>query len=163
MSVLESEHLNRYLSHLDVTTKMLRIKGTPNLDVKLREDIHDIVDASMSYLQSFASSVVIDVVAAHGSAMFALNGILAPLLDAVGVEKEDVLIDFYFHQILLGVVREEKPSVSVDDYRDADEDSSIWILLAFRMWCWFLLRDFSEDIRLVPSDLKGSRMPVFIG
>ena len=65
--------------------------------------------------------------------MLALNRFLASLLEAVGAEKEDFLVDFYFHKILLGVVRGEKPSISFDDYRDVDEDNSNWITLIFRI------------------------------
>jgi hypothetical protein len=78
-SVLKSERPNICLSHMDVTTKMLRINDTPDLDIKLREDINHTIDASTSHLQSFASSVVIDVAAIHGSVMLALNGVPAPL------------------------------------------------------------------------------------
>lgn len=40
----------------------------------------------------------------------------------------------------------------------------IWLGLIFRMVCWFSLHDFDKnDINIMPADMKGSRMPVFIG
>ena len=36
--------------------------------------------------------------------------------------------------------------------------------LIFRMVCWFSLHDFDKnDVNIMPADMKGSRMPVFIG
>jgi hypothetical protein len=50
------------------------------------------------------------------------------------------------------------------DENEAELRNTIWISLIFRMLCWLLLHDFDKaDIKIVPSDLKGSRMPVFIG
>ena len=48
--------------------------------------------------------------------------------------------------------------------KDAKEQrNTIWISLIFRMLCWLLLHDFDKaDSKIVPSDLKGSRMPIFI-
>jgi hypothetical protein len=47
---------------------------------------------------------------------------------------------------------------------EKDERGSIWMTLVWRGLCWMLLHDFDKvDKKVVPSDLKGSRMPVFIG
>lgn len=48
--------------------------------------------------------------------------------------------------------------------KDAKEQrNTIWISLIFRMLCWLLLHDFDKaDAKIVPSDLQGSRMPIFI-
>ena len=46
---------------------------------------------------------------------------------------------------------------------DKELRNTIWISLIFRMFCWLLLHDFDKaDAKIVPSDLKGSRMPIFI-
>ncbi|KAK0385701.1 hypothetical protein NLU13_6878 [Sarocladium strictum] len=48
----------------------------------------------------------------------------------------------------------------------ADEDVShvdIWFTLVFRMICWLTLHDFNKmDVQLPKSELRGSRMPVYI-
>lgn len=48
----------------------------------------------------------------------------------------------------------------------ADEQVShadIWCTLVFRMICWLMLHDFNKmDVQLPKSELRGSRMPVYI-
>lgn len=48
----------------------------------------------------------------------------------------------------------------------ADEEVShadIWYTLVFRMICWLTLHDFNKmDVQLPKSELRGSRMPVYI-
>ena len=39
----------------------------------------------------------------------------------------------------------------------------IWCVLVFRMICWLMLHDFNKmDQQLPKSELRGSRMPVYI-
>ena len=49
----------------------------------------------------------------------------------------------------------------------AGEDVShddIWCTLVFRMICWLMLHDFDKvDVQVPKSELRGSRMPVYLG
>ena len=137
-----------------------------NIDLDMRERIHDALDVTAAHLrdtQNFLSVEVMSVVTSHISVTLAATDELqftihAPCAD----EKEDKgkLMKYYFDKIL--------PSVASNGGNlsgDAkDKRTIIWLGLMFRMICWFLLHDFDKnDINRMDSALKGSRMPIFIG
>ena len=54
----------------------------------------------------------------------------------------------------------------IDHLNDDEREwySDIWVTLILMMLSWFLLHDFDPvDVKTVPSTLKGSRIPVYIG
>jgi hypothetical protein len=62
---------------------------------------------------------------------------------------------FYF-----GIIR---PAV-ISKTTKKKEWSTLWVTLMLQMLCWFILHDFDpKDIKIVPSNLRGSRIPVYIG
>jgi hypothetical protein len=78
--------------------------------------------------------------------------------------KEDALLGHYFSMVRPAVVGNYGPDKKLLTKVEKEERNILWISLMFRMLCWFLLHDFDKaDVKIVPSDLKGSRMPIFIG
>lgn len=133
-----------------------------NLSIDAREAIHDAIDERTRYLLSLKQSDVLSVVVAHFSKVLeVLADPNSHLNTIVLANKEDALLHNYFHEIrpvVIGVLNHELSK------KEKEDRNLIWISLIFRMLCWLLLHDFDKaDIKLVPSDLKGSRMPVYIG
>ena len=135
-----------------------------NFDIDVREALHDALDASTTYLRNKDSKVIIRVIASHLNAVIQSLDELEPQLSELDAKKEEVFVEHYFDTIRPIVIknrRSETPNVSK---AVNDERNSIWITLVFRMLYWLLLHDFDRvDLKIVPSDLKGSRMPVYIG
>jgi hypothetical protein len=132
-------------------------------DIDLRESLHDALDASTAYLLSQESKLVIRVLAAHLNAVISTLDTLEPQLNELDAKKEEAFIDHYFSVIKPVVLRSRRKS-EVPGKGEKDERGSIWMTLVWRGLCWMLLHDFDKvDKKVVPSDLKGSRMPVFIG
>ncbi|TGO66757.1 hypothetical protein BELL_0935g00030 [Botrytis elliptica] len=130
-----------------------------NLGIEVQEKIHDALDETTEFLlDETRQTDVLQVVVAHLEKVTkALNDDTFPLCFIYSVNKEATLIEYYFDTILYSIVQ------------DADEDEKeqrhiIWVSLIFRMLCWLLLHDWNKDDKCrVPSNLKGNRMPVFIG
>lgn len=136
------------------------LNDVSDLDINSREDIHDVIDACTVYLRSFSLPIVMTVVGTHLTAILASAADLEAQINSMGADKEKILIDFYFDTILSNILGAPTSS----EILRREFKSHIWVTLVFRMLCWFLLHDFSEeDIQIVPSELRGSRMPVFIG
>jgi hypothetical protein len=107
--------------------------------------------------------LVIRVLAAHLNAVISTLDTLEPQLNELDARKEEAFIDHYFTVIKPVVLRSRRKS-EVPGKGEKDERGSIWMTLVWRGLCWMLLHDFDKvDKKVVPSDLKGSRMPVFIG
>lgn len=141
-----------------------------NLDIEAREAIHDAVDDCTKFLLSLSQLEVLSVLVAHvKKVMEVLADPVSPLNIIVLANKEDSLMSYYFSEIRPAVVETLDPN-NLDpnkkpwSKREKEERNTIWITLIFRMLCWLLLHDFDKsDVKIVPSDLKGSRMPVYIG
>lgn len=136
-----------------------------NLPIDVREEIHDALDRQTSYLLSLKQAEVLSVVVAHITKVVeVLDDAVSPLNTIVLANKENALFSYYFYEIrpaVIGNLRADKKPLSK---REKEQRNIIWISLIFRMLCWLLLHDFDKaDIKTVPSDLKGSRMPVYIG
>ncbi|KAK0104775.1 hypothetical protein ONS95_005045 [Cadophora gregata] len=130
-----------------------------DLSLEVREEIHRALDLQTEYLLSISQAEVLAVVVAHiTKVMEVLDDPVSPLNVIVLANKEDALMTYYFQTIRPAVVGTESP-------KEGEEDRNvIWISLIFRMLCWLLLHDFDKaDAKIVPADLKGSRMPVYIG
>lgn len=136
-----------------------------NLTIDVREDIHDALDSQTKYLLSLKQADVLSVVVAHITKVVeVLDDAVSPLNTIVLANKENALFSHYFYEIrpaVIGNLRADKKPLSKSE---KEERNIIWISLIFRMLCWLLLHDFDKaDIKIVPSDLKGSRMPIYIG
>ena len=135
------------------------------LTVEVREAIHDAIDARTEYLLSLTQRSVLSVLVAHLTKVTEiLDDPNSPLNTIVLANKEDSLLNEYFHEIrpsVIGNLDTNKKPLTKDQ---KEQRNIIWISLVFRMFCWLLLHDFDKsDVKMVPSDLKGSRMPVYIG
>jgi len=90
-----------------------------------------------------------------------LNDPNSPLNSIVLANKEEALLSYYFYQVrpaVIGNLDFDGKPLSQDR---KEQRNTIWVSLIFRMLCWLLLHDFDKaDVKVVPSDLKGSRMPV---
>jgi hypothetical protein len=135
------------------------------VDIDLREALHDALDASTTCLLSYDSKVIIRVVASHLNAVIQSLDELEPKLSELDAKKEEIFVDHYFTAIRRDVLKNRRPSEAPHVGKSInDEKIAIWITLLFRMLYWLLLHDFDRvDLKIVPSDLKGSRMPVYIG
>jgi hypothetical protein len=136
-----------------------------NLSIDVREAIHDALDRQTSHLLTLKQADVLSVVVAHiTKVMEVLGDPVSPLNTIVLANKEDALFSHYFYEIrpaVIGNLRADKKPLSKSE---KEARNIIWIALIYRMLCWLLLHDFDKsDIKIVPSDLRGSRMPVYIG
>lgn len=136
-----------------------------DLNIDTREAIHDALDDITDFLLSFEQIKVLSVLVSH------LTHVLKILEDPdsglnsiILANKEEMLINFYFDNIRHGAIGHQDSNRKPLTNAQKDERGTIWISLIFRMLCWLLLHDFDKaDRKTVPSDLKGSRMPVYIG
>lgn len=141
----------------------MRQVWTENCDIDMRETTHDAIDQITIPLQTradFSLAEVTSVVASHVTAVLAATDGLQRHINRLGPDDRSKFIQYYVDEIL--------PKVADDGLNLSEEAKSrrgvIWLALMFRMMCWFVLHDFdSLDVNMMPSDMKGSRMPVFIG
>ena len=135
-----------------------------SLSLEAREAIHDALDKIDIYLLGLQQAVTLSVVVAHlNNVLEVLSNPDSPLNTIVLANKEEMLLSHYFYEIRPGVIGnlDAKGKPLTKDEKDAR--NTIWISLIFRMLCWLLLHDFDKaDVKIVPSDLMGSRMPIFI-
>lgn len=138
-----------------------------DLSLEIKEAIHDALDHNTKFLLNQRQLDILSVLVAH---ITKVTEILAdpqsPLNTIVLANKEEALLSYYFTEIRQHVIshKEFKGTAVPTDAAEKEERDIIWISLIYRMICWFLLHDFDKnDIKIVPSDLKGSRMPVYIG
>ena len=135
-----------------------------NLSIETREAIHDALLAIDGYLLRLQQAVILSVVVAH------LNNVLevlanpdSPLNTLLLANKEEMLLSHYFYEIRPAVIGNLDAKGKPLSKGEKELRNIIWISLVFRMLCWLLLHDFDKaDVKIVPSDLKGSRMPIFI-
>lgn len=167
--LMSKKHFRTNSEFLRITTHWDRISKLDctdefSLGIQCREAIHDALDERTEYLLSLKQSDVLSVLVSHISHVVdVLDDPGSPLNTIALGNKEDPLLSHYFDEI--------RPLVCDLDHNKEDigavekiSRNTIWISLIFRMLCWLLLHDFDKaDVKLVPSDLKLSRMPVFIG
>jgi hypothetical protein len=130
-------------------------------DIDMREAIHDGLDRTTEYLQDRSQVTPFDIVAVVTSHITAIIMASEGIQSTINVSTDPTskLIGYYFTKIL-PEVQDSKVLLEVAKTKRG----TIWFTLMFRMICWFILHDFDEmDVNLMPSDMKGSRMPVFIG
>jgi len=138
-----------------------------NLSTECRESIHDAIEEVTTYLLKLKQREVLSVLVSHISHVVdVLDDPNSPLntIALTNVNKEKTLFTYYFDKIRPIVVKSSDNIFTSNSTIEEERRSTIWISLIFRMLCWLLIHDFDKvDVRVVPSDLKGSRMPVFIG
>ncbi|KAJ8061201.1 hypothetical protein OCU04_010274 [Sclerotinia nivalis] len=136
-----------------------------DLSIEARERIHDALDDRTKFLlDPKRQQTILKVIVAHIDLVTkVLDNPNSPLNSIVAVHKEEPLLDYYFDQILPEITTRDTDSRLLNR-REKEERHIIWVSLMFRMLCWFLLHDWNKDDKCgVPPDLKGSRMPVFVG
>jgi hypothetical protein len=136
-----------------------------NLNIEVREAIHDAIDERTDFLLSLRQLDVLSVLVAHlTKVMEILDDPVSPLNTIVLANKEDALLSYYFYTVRPAVIGNLDLKGKPLGKQEKEMRNIIWITLIFRMLCWFLLHDFDKaDVKTVPSNLKGSRMPVYIG
>jgi len=132
-----------------------------DIDIDVREQIHDaidLVDKALQEQEEFSVHDIFNVVASHLKAVLNATDQKEATIDA-NFPANGKFVEYYLSDVL--------PDVEEDGLNLSEEQKGwrgvIWRAMMFRMICWFLLHDFDEnDVNIVPSNLKGSRMPVFI-
>jgi hypothetical protein len=129
--------------------------------------IHDALDSCTAWIQRFPKEDIKAVVARHVERVIAaLDNPKSPLKpkrsaldgrDPENLSKESMWMSYYFDVNFL-------PDPGMRTTWEGNLEIALWVTLMFRMLCWFLLHDFDPmDVKIVPSNLKGSRIPVYIG
>jgi len=145
--------------------KQLGCADEASLSIETREAIHDALDGRTKYLLSLSQNDVVGILVAHiTKVMEILDDPNSPLNTIVLANKEEALLNYYFDDIRLAVIGNLDTNKKPLTKEATEQRNTVWISLIFRMLCWFLLHDFDKsDIKIVPADLIGSRMPVYIG
>lgn len=138
-----------------------------DLSLEVKETIHDALDNTTEFLLDLRQLDILSVLVAHVTKVIEiLEDPQSPLNTIVLANKEDALLGYYFSEIRTEVIKnKDSKGVPVPTTTKEQEDREIiWITLIYRMILFYLLHDFDKhDIKMVPSDLKGSRMPIYIG
>jgi hypothetical protein len=138
------------------------------LSIEVREAIHDAIDKTTKYLLSVSQLDLLSVLVAHITKIVKeLEDPFSPLNTIAFIpNKEEALVSYYFYEVRPVVINTPRTNTTrlPPPKTEVEQWNTIWIMLIFRMLCWLLLHDFDEnDAKIVPSNLKGSRMPVYIG
>lgn len=136
-----------------------------NLGLDVCECIHDALDQRTEYLKTVKQQDVLNVIVAHLTKVTSvLEDQSSPLNNIVLANKEDSLLSYYFYYVRPAVIGNLDLTGKPLSRSEKEFRNTIWISLIFRMLCWLLLHDFDKsDVRRVPTDMKGSRMPIYIG
>lgn len=159
-----SSQVRWVLSSWKNTLQVLWKDREEQIDILMRETVHDLVDACTEWLCACDESDVIAVVGAHLSAVLGELDNKEYFLSSNEWDTEAELLEYYFDNIRPAV---ERACVSVQMPDKADEKGispqDIWTTLLFRSCLWSLLPNFDElDVMVLPSRLMGSRLPVYI-
>jgi hypothetical protein len=135
------------------------------LNIHAREAVHGALDQTTDYLLSIIQAELLGVLVSHiTSVVDILADPDSSLNTIILAHKEEALLNYYFDKIRPTVIGKKNAKGDEPSEAEKDKRTIIWVSLIFRMLCWFLLHDFhKEDVMIVPADLKGSRMPVYIG
>jgi hypothetical protein len=142
----------------------LGCKDEVNLSIQTREAVHDAIDEIDVYLLGLKQNELLGVLVAHlNEVIQVLEDDYSPLSTIFLANKKEALLSFYFYEIRPAVIGNLDQNGRPLTREQKEQRNNIWISLVFRMLCWFLLHDFNEvDVKIVPSNLKGSRMAVYI-
>lgn len=143
---------------------------TYDLSLENREAIHDEFDGAseyMSKMEDLYPGIIASVLECH------IRTVLESIHDSntdsqLGIHARDGgLMEHYFDDVLSAMIQETIYEIhqTVREKTELEwERSRVWSVMIFRMLCWFMLHDFHpDDVNILPADLKGSNMPVYIG
>jgi hypothetical protein len=133
-------------------------------DIDVKEEIHDALDCINKQFhdpKAFAQSDITSVLSSHLQTILAATDDIQHAINRYDADAvKGKLVRCYF-DIVLSTVKNDGLNLT-DDQKS--KRGVIWLSLMFRMICWFSLHDFDKnDVNMMPADMKGSRMPVFIG
>jgi hypothetical protein len=163
---LEGFESNKELMAITARWGRIRQLGVSTvLNIHAREAVHDALDKTTAYLLSLTQADVLGVLVAHIThVVHVLADPNSSLNTIVLANKEDALLRDYFYRIRPSVIGGLDTNGDPPSESEMEKRNITWISLMFRMLCWLLLHDFNKaDVMIVPADLKGSRMPVYIG
>lgn len=162
---LDDQHHCTMISREWDDIKRLGCEDEATLTLETREAIHNALDGRTKYLLSLSQNDVVGILVAHiTKVMEILDDPNSPLNTIVLANKEETLLNYYFYHIRPAVIGNLDTNKKPLTKEAREQRNTVWISLIFRMLCWFLLHDFDKsDIKIVPADLIGSRMPVYIG
>jgi hypothetical protein len=149
-----------------ITDQWVKMKDvwSDKIDIDMRERIHDAldqIDAALADREEFSLAEIQSVMASHLTAVLAATDDLQSWISANPTAKSK-FAKFYIDKILSEV--KDDPNRPASPEETKSKRGVIWLALMFRMICWFLLHDFNKsDVNMMAADMKGSRMPVFIG
>ncbi|TAQ87940.1 hypothetical protein B7494_g3749 [Chlorociboria aeruginascens] len=147
-----------------IAIRDLKYGDESNFKIEVREAIHDALDGRTTYLLHLKQLEVLSVLVAHVTEVIGvLDDPNSPLNSIVLANKEESLLSYYFYHIRPAVIGNLGLDNRPLSREEKEKRNMIWISLIFRMLCWLLLHDFDRaDVMIVPSDLLGSRMPVYM-
>jgi hypothetical protein len=159
-----NQEIPAIIKHWEKISKL----GCPDgakLNIHSREVVHDALDERTNYLLTLTQAEVLSVLVGHITKVVeVLADPNSPLNTIVLANKEDTLLSYYFSKIRPAVIDNLDSNRNPLSGQEKEKRNTIWISLIFRMLCWLLLHDFNKaDVNIVPTDLKKSRMPVYIG
>lgn len=133
-------------------------------DIDMREKTHDALDKineKFEKKENFSGNDIRSVLASHIKTVLEKSDEIQSAMNSSSISESDSkLVKFYFETIF---PRVKDDTLSLDE-KEKLKRGVIWLGLVFHMICWFSLHDFhKDDINAMPADMKGSRMPVFIG
>jgi hypothetical protein len=148
----------------DQVTKINELWTKKEGDIDVREQIHDALDLINEQFgdpKAFPQGEITSVLASHLQTILATTDDIQHAISLYDADDaKGKFVQCYFENVLM-TVKNDGPKLS-----DAQKSKRgvIWLGLVFRMICWFSLHDFDKnDLNMMPADMKGSRMPVFIG
>ena len=144
------------------------------VDIDMRDAVQNVLQQCDTYLKSCGEPNVIWMVNAHVSIVLEEINDPASALHSRECDTEEEIWQHYF-DVIRGKVNNFQPMPDayrvVEGAKKRTPETSvepavrqdIWLTLMFRMSLWWLLHDFDENDQLIiPTRLKGSRMPVYI-
>lgn len=155
-----------------------------SIDIDVLEAVHDAIDEATELLSFWTDSAILFVVGEHVTHVVdalhdpfsELNSMRKPKKvvspSKVGKPRRR-MIKLYLETILPKIYK--MSTSSPHKIKRAELDAGVricsesdgivlWCILLFRMICWLTLHDFDpEDIQMIPSSLRHSRVPVYIG
>jgi hypothetical protein len=129
------------------------------LGIGHREMIHDVLEDCTRHIQTFPEDIIKEIISAH---LQKVMGALDDPGNPLGYNRHDSSKDMKQHWVkfYFGIIRRAVISKTTKK----KEWNRLWVTLMLRMLCWFILHDFDpRDVKIVPSNLRGSRIPVYIG
>lgn len=142
-----------------------------DIDIDMREAVHDVIDSCTDFLvKECGETAVISVVNAHVTVILDELDRADSLLSTLESDSEEELMEYYFDKIRKDVMSHVTAQDSISPtmrrpsaIRTMVPSQGIWLVLMFRVCCWWALHEFDQtDTRVLDPRWKGSRLPVMI-